>query len=111
MIPENTASFSEEELSKLGFGCMRFIGREDNTIDIDYTCEMIDRYLAAGGNYFDTSWVYPNSEATLKKAGIVLHRNEMHRLGALQRPRRPEKTAEGVSGHSRRGLYRRVPNA
>ena len=55
---------------------MRFIGREDNTIDIDYTCEMIDRYLAAGGNYFDTSWVYPNSEATLKKALVDRHPRE-----------------------------------
>ncbi len=76
MMSEKAALFSEEELSKLGFGCMRFIGREDNTIDIDYTCDMIDRYLAAGGNYFDTSWVYPNNEATLKKALVDRHPRE-----------------------------------
>ena len=44
------------DTSPLGFGCMRFEGRADNTIDIDYTAKMIDEYLAAGGNYFDTAW-------------------------------------------------------
>ena len=61
-------SFDTSKISKLGFGCMRFTGREDNTIDIEYTSKMIDAYMQAGGNYFDTAWAYPNSEAALRKA-------------------------------------------
>ena len=60
--------FDTSNISKLGFGCMRFTGREDNTIDIEYTSKMIDAYMQAGGNYFDTAWAYPNSEAALRKA-------------------------------------------
>ena len=56
------------KISPLGFGCMRFIGREDDTIDIDDTCAMVDAYMESGGNYFDTAWAYPNSEAALRRA-------------------------------------------
>jgi len=61
-------SFDTSNISKLGFGCMRFIGREDNTIDIENTSKMIDAYMQAGGNYFDTAWAYPNSEKALRQA-------------------------------------------
>ena len=61
-------SFDTSKISKLGFGCMRFTGREDNTIDIEYISKLIDAYMQAGGNYFDTAWAYPNSEAALRKA-------------------------------------------
>jgi len=61
-------SFDTSKISKLGFGCMRFIGREDDTIDIEDTSKMIDAYMKAGGNYFDTAWAYPNSEKALRQA-------------------------------------------
>ena len=61
------------KVSKLGFGCMRFIGREDDNIDIEALSEIIDCYLEAGGNYFDTAWAYPNSEAALRKALVERH--------------------------------------
>lgn len=61
------------KISKLGFGCMRFPGREDDTINIDDISEMVDAYLEAGGNYFDTAWAYPNSEAALGKALVARH--------------------------------------
>ena len=32
------------KISKLGFGCMRFPGREDDTINIDDISEMVDAY-------------------------------------------------------------------
>ena len=55
-------------ISPLGFGCMRFAGRETDTIDVDYVNEMIDHYMAHGGNYFDTAWAYPNSEKALRES-------------------------------------------
>lgn len=61
------------EISRLGFGCMRFEGREDDTIDIEQVSKMIDAYMDAGGNYFDTAWAYPNSEAALGKALVARH--------------------------------------
>lgn len=61
------------KISKLGFGCMRFEGREDDTIDIEQVSKMVDAYLEAGGNYFDTAWAYPNSEAALGKALVARH--------------------------------------
>lgn len=61
------------QISPLGFGCMRFIGRETDQIDIEHTGRMIDAYLEAGGNYFDTAWAYPNSEKALGEALVKRH--------------------------------------
>lgn len=57
----------------LGFGCMRFEGRESDTIDITQVSRMIDCYMEAGGNYFDTAWAYPNSEKALHAALVERH--------------------------------------
>ncbi len=75
-------SFDTSAISKLGFGCMRFEGRETDSIDIDYTCKMVDAYLAAGGNYFDTAWAYPNSEAALGKALVARHPRDSYLLAS-----------------------------
>lgn len=68
------------KISPLGFGCMRFIGREDDTIDLEATAQMIDRYMEAGGNYFDTAWAYPNSEAALRRALVERHLRDSYFL-------------------------------
>ena len=61
------------KIGPLGFGCMRFTGREDNTIDFEYTAKMVDAFMEAGGNYFDTAWAYPNSEVALREALVKRH--------------------------------------
>ena len=55
---------------RLGFGLMRLPKNPDGSIDIPQVCEMTDRFLAAGGTYFDTAYVYDNgqSEAAFKAA-------------------------------------------
>ena len=55
---------------KLGFGLMRLPKNPDGSIDIPQTCEMADHFIAAGGTYFDTAYVYDNggSEAAFKAA-------------------------------------------
>ena len=65
--------FEGKQASKLGFGCMRFPGRETNSINVDDIAAMVDAYLEAGGNYFDTAWAYPNSEAALAEALVKRH--------------------------------------
>ena len=57
------------EISKnFGFGCMRF-PLIDNEIDEEQVTKMVDAYLEAGFNYFDTAHGYlsQRSETTLKK--------------------------------------------
>jgi len=55
-----------DELSILGFGCMRFPKDEVET-------EKIVLYaIEHGVNYFDTAFLYKNSEVTL---GRILNRN------------------------------------
>ena len=59
-------------MPRLGFGMMRLPlkGKEASDIDIQQVCDMVDRYLQAGLNYFDTAYVYHSgmSESAMKKA-------------------------------------------
>ena len=57
---------SENRLSVLGFGCMRF------PLDREKTEKLIVEAVNSGVNYFDTAFIYGSSEATL---GTILHKN------------------------------------
>ena len=59
------------ELSVLGFGCMRF-PRKLGQIDMAETEREILTAVEGGVNYFDTAYIYPGSEAAL---GQILERN------------------------------------
>ena len=63
---------------RLGFGLMRLPKNPDGSIDIPQVCEMTDHFLAAGGTYFDTAYVYDNglSEAAFKAAVADRHPRE-----------------------------------
>ncbi len=60
-----------DELSILGYGCMRF-SRQGTGIDIDKTEQELLAAYRAGVNYFDTAYIYPGSEAAM---GEILERN------------------------------------
>ena len=64
-----------KEVFKLGFGLMRLPKLKDGSIDIAQTAEMADRFLAAGGTYFDTAHCYDNgaSETALCEAIVKRH--------------------------------------
>ena len=52
---------------KLGFGMMRLPRIEGTqTIDLEQTKSMVDAFIAAGGKYFDTAYVYEGSEEATK---------------------------------------------
>ena len=57
------------QMPKLGFGLMR-LPTQDGTIDHEELCRMVDAYMNAGLNYFDTAYVYHggNSERAAKTA-------------------------------------------
>ncbi|MCL2882119.1 MAG: aldo/keto reductase [Coriobacteriia bacterium] len=61
---------SGNELSVLGFGCMR-LPRSAGRIDLDKTEALLRQAIEAGVNYFDTAYVYPGSEEAV---GTVLAR-------------------------------------
>ena len=59
-----------KDIYKLGFGLMRLPKLADGSMDIPQISEMVDRFIAAGGTYFDTAYVYDNgaSEAAARDA-------------------------------------------
>ena len=61
--------FSELLKGKFAFGCMRMQCKENGEIDMDNFRAMVDCYLDAGFNYFDTAHVYfdGKSELALKE--------------------------------------------
>ncbi len=59
----------DESIGKLGFGLMR-LPRKGDEIDVEQTKEMVDLFMEAGFNYFDTAWAYPGSEEATRKALI-----------------------------------------
>ena len=59
------------ELSVLGYGCMRF-SRKMGVIDFEKAQREILRAVEGGINYFDTAYIYPGSEALL---GQILQKN------------------------------------
>ncbi len=64
-------------MPKLGFGLMR-LPEKDGVIDLEHVCDMVDAYLKAGFNYFDTAYVYHggNSEKMVKEAIVKRYPRE-----------------------------------
>ena len=54
---------SNQKISLLGFGAMRFPTQEDGTIDRVRAEKMLDTAYAQGVNYFDTAYMYHNGES------------------------------------------------
>ena len=59
------------ELSVLGYGCMRFT-KNGSSVDLDKAEKEMMAAIKAGVNYFDTAYVYAGNEAAV---GEILDRN------------------------------------
>ena len=57
-----------KDCMKLGFGLMRLPQLADKTTDLEQTKQMVDAFIAAGGKYFDTAYIYAGSEPATKEA-------------------------------------------
>ena len=70
--------------SELGFGMMRLPVKNDDPTDFDYETlnRMVDRYMEAGYNYFDTSYVYHNgkSQEAVRKSVVERYPRESIRI-------------------------------
>ena len=67
-----------EDIKKLGFGLMRLpkVEGDDSKIDIEQTKQMVDAFMEAGFNYFDTAWAYPGSEDAIRQALVERYPRE-----------------------------------
>ena len=63
---------SGNELSALGFGCMRFPRGITGQVDLDKAAALVQSAVERGVNYFDTAYIYGGSEAAL---GQIFLRN------------------------------------
>lgn len=68
-----------KEVPKLGFGLMR-LPRRGLSTDIEQVKQMVDLFMGAGFTYFDTAFVYPGSEAAIKKALVDRYPRESYTL-------------------------------
>lgn len=64
----------DEVKGNFGFGCMR-LPMKGGEVDYDETCRMVDAFLAAGFNYFDTAHGYleGKSETALRDCLVARH--------------------------------------
>ena len=72
----------EHARGRLGFGCMRLPRLKDGEIDIPQFSQMVDAFLAAGFNYFDTAHVYleGKSEPAIRQALTSRHAHDEYFL-------------------------------
>lgn len=68
-------------MKKLGFGLMRLPLRKADdagSVDLDAVCKMVDLFLERGFTYFDTAYMYHNSqsEAVLRESLVKRHPRE-----------------------------------
>ena len=72
----------QENPFRLGFGLMRLPKHPDGSIDVPQVRRMADLFLAAGGTYFDTAFVYDGggSEAAFREAVAKRYPRESYTL-------------------------------
>lgn len=75
-------NFFPEIKKNFGFGCMRFPMLAENQVDTDQVSLMVDQFLEAGFNYFDTAHGYINglSEKAVKTCLTSRHPREKYLL-------------------------------
>ena len=76
------AQYFGQETPKLGFGLMRLPKKGMGKIDIEQTKKMVDLFMEAGLNYFDTAYVYDggDSERAAKEALVDRYPRESYTL-------------------------------
>lgn len=71
-------------MNKTGFGFLRLPRTADKGIDYAVLNPMVDRFLALGGNYFDTAYTYLEglSEEAIRKAVVERYPRDSFRLAS-----------------------------
>ena len=61
------------KMPKLGFGLMR-LPEKDGAVDLGRVCGMVDEYMKAGLNYFDTAYVYHGGRSEVAARECIVKR-------------------------------------
>ena len=61
------------KMPKLGFGLMR-LPENEGVIDHEQVCHMVDKYMKAGMNYFDTAYVYHGGKSEVEAREALVKR-------------------------------------
>ncbi|MBQ4286871.1 MAG: aldo/keto reductase, partial [Bacteroidales bacterium] len=100
-----------DDCLKLGFGLMRLPrttgGNATGPIDIEKTKKMVDDFIAAGGRYFDTAYVYEGSEEAIREALVSRYSRESYFLATkLNAGAWAAKTEEDAKAEFQKSLQR-----
>ena len=68
-----------KEIPKLGFGLMR-LPKKGLSTDVGEVSEMVDMFLGAGFTYFDTAFIYGDSEEVTRKALVERYPRDSYTL-------------------------------
>ncbi|MDO4198253.1 MAG: aldo/keto reductase [Erysipelotrichaceae bacterium] len=79
---------------KMGFGLMRLPKNEDGSLSVEQTSIMVDRFLQAGGTYFDTAFAYGGSEECIRKALVERYPRDRYTLTSKLIAFGPDMTEE-----------------
>ena len=66
-------SIDVNAVSKLGFGLMR-LPEKDGVVVMEEVCRMVDSYMKAGFNYFDTAYVYHGGKSEVAAREAIVKR-------------------------------------
>ncbi|MBQ3394228.1 MAG: aldo/keto reductase [Oscillospiraceae bacterium] len=91
---------------KLGFGLMRLPRLENGEIDVPQVSIMVDRFMEAGGTYFDTAFAYPGSEEAIKKALVERYPRDSYTLATKLIVNDPAMTEEDAKKEIHTSLER-----
>ena len=69
-----------QNVFKLGFGLMRLPQNADGSLNVEETSLMVDKFLEAGGTYFDTAFAYSGSEECIRKALVERYPRDRYTL-------------------------------
>ena len=61
------------KMPKLGFGLMR-LPENEGVIDHEHVCKMVDKYMDAGFNYFDTAYIYHGGKSEVAAREAIVKR-------------------------------------
>lgn len=93
------------ETKKLGFGLMR-LPKKGLRINIPETERMVDRFMEAGFNYFDTAYIYNGSEAAARLALVSRYPRESFLLATKVNAVLPLPTESSAKKQFRKSLQR-----
>ena len=72
-----SGTIQTEKIGKLGFGYMR-LPRKNGKFDYEQINKMADAFIASGGNYFDTAYVYTGAEVAFRESVVKRYPRESY---------------------------------